>query len=64
MVVDNCSNDGTKEWLKNQDDIINVFNDKNLGFPKGCNQGIKISTGESVLLFNNAIAGILMMIYI
>lgn len=53
IVVDNCSNDGTKEWLKNQDDIINVFNDKNLGFPKGCNKGIKISTGESILLLNN-----------
>ncbi|WP_234119713.1 glycosyltransferase [Clostridium hydrogenum] len=53
IIVDNCSNDGTKEWLKSQKDIITIFNDKNLGFPKGCNQGIKISNGESILLLNN-----------
>lgn len=53
IVIDNCSNDGTKEWLRKQKDIITIFNDKNFGFPKGCNQGIRISNGENILLLNN-----------
>ncbi|MDD3225242.1 MAG: glycosyltransferase [Clostridium sp.] len=53
IVIDNNSNDGTIQWLKNQEDIKTIFNDKNLGFPKGCNQGIKIAIGENILLLNN-----------
>ncbi len=53
IVVDNCSNDGTREWLKKQNDIITIFNNENLGFPKGCNQGMKLSKGDNVLLLNN-----------
>lgn len=53
IVVDNCSTDGTKEWLEEQNDIITVFNDINVGFPKGCNQGIKLAKGENILLLNN-----------
>lgn len=53
IVVDNNSLDDTKEWLKEQDDIIAIFNDENLGFPKGCNQGINISKGDNILLLNN-----------
>ena len=53
IVVDNASTDGTKEWLKAQGDIIKIFNKENLGFPKGCNQGIEIATGNEILLLNN-----------
>lgn len=53
IVIDNNSNDGTIEWLLEQRDIITIFNDKNLGFPKGCNQGIEIATGDNILLLNN-----------
>ncbi|MED3549817.1 glycosyltransferase [Cytobacillus praedii] len=53
IIVDNCSNDGTIEWLKEQSDIKVIFNKENLGFPKGCNQGIEISTGDNILLLNN-----------
>ncbi|WP_273226425.1 glycosyltransferase [Geosporobacter ferrireducens] len=53
IVVDNHSTDGTVEWLKEQKDIRAVFNNENLGFPKGCNQGIKIAQGDSILLLNN-----------
>lgn len=53
IVVDNCSNDGTKEWLKDQKDILTICNDKNFGFPKGCNQGIEVAKGDNVLLLNN-----------
>ena len=53
IVVDNNSTDGTKEWLEQQSDIRCVFNDDNKGFPAGCNQGIKISKANNVMLLNN-----------
>ncbi|GBG57932.1 glycosyl transferase [Sporomusaceae bacterium FL31] len=53
IVVDNHSTDGTIEWLQQQADIRAIFNSTNLGFPKGCNQGIEIANGDSVLLLNN-----------
>ncbi|QEK12494.1 methyltransferase domain-containing protein [Crassaminicella thermophila] len=53
IVVDNHSTDGTVQWLKDQEDIQTIFNKENLGFPKGCNQGIKVSQGDSILLLNN-----------
>lgn len=53
IVVDNHSTDGTVEWLQSQKDIRTIFNNENVGFPKGCNQGIQIATGENILLLNN-----------
>jgi O-antigen biosynthesis protein len=56
IVVDNNSTDGTAEWLKQQKDIKLILNKKNVGFPKGCNQGIKASgKGNDILLLNNDI---------
>jgi GT2 family glycosyltransferase len=54
IVVDNQSTDGTVEWLKNQKDIKLILNDENLGFPKGCNQGIELADKDNdILLLNN-----------
>lgn len=53
IVVDNNSNDGTQDWLNKQDDLKVIYNNYNAGFPKGCNQGIEISRGDSILLLNN-----------
>jgi len=53
ITVDNHSTDGTAEWLKNQEDIRTIFNSKNVGFPKGCNQGMDIAQGDNILLLNN-----------
>ncbi|WP_326514720.1 glycosyltransferase [Clostridium intestinale] len=53
IVIDNNSTDETIEWIKNQKDLKVILNSENLGFPKGCNQGIKIAEGESILLLNN-----------
>ncbi|WP_258112539.1 glycosyltransferase, partial [Alicyclobacillus sp. SP_1] len=53
IVVDNCSTDGTKEWLLRQTDISPIFNASNVGFPAGCNQGIAQSQGQNILLLNN-----------
>lgn len=53
IIIDNNSTDGTVDWLKEQSDIKSVYNNKNLGFPKGCNQGIELAKGENILLLNN-----------
>ncbi|AJD33100.1 glycosyltransferase [Clostridium sporogenes] len=54
IVVDNNSTDDTKEWLKEQNDIKLILNNENLGFPGGCNVGIKIAQKDNdILLLNN-----------
>ncbi len=54
IVVDNASEDGSAEWLKKQEDIILVANKENMGFPAGCNQGIRAAGKASdIFLLNN-----------
>lgn len=53
IVVDNGSTDETIPSLKLQSDVKLICNESNLGFPKGCNQGIEIASGENVLFLNN-----------
>ncbi len=54
LVVDNGSSDGTLEWLRRQDDIRVIANDRNLGFARGNNQGMAATPSDhDVLLLNN-----------
>ena len=53
IVVDNASTDGSAQWLKEQKDIRLILNEENVGFPKGCNQGLKMAQGSELLLLNN-----------
>lgn len=54
IVVDNASSDGIVEWLRQQEDIVCIFNQSNKGFPYGCNQGIKAAEPDNdILLLNN-----------
>ncbi|SEC70790.1 bifunctional glycosyltransferase family 2 protein/class I SAM-dependent methyltransferase [Paenibacillus sp. GP183] len=53
IIVDNGSTDGTVEWLQEQLDLHVIYNEENLGFPKGCNQGMAAATGDYMLLLNN-----------
>lgn len=53
IVVDNGSQDGSVEWLQQQDDVKLIANPENAGFPKGCNQGMEIAKGQEILLLNN-----------
>lgn len=54
IVIDNNSKDNTKSWLKKQKNLKIILNNKNLGFPVACNQGIKIANKENdILLLNN-----------
>lgn len=54
IVVDNNSSDDTRAWLMEQTDIKVILNDENLGFPGGCNVGIKAAKKDNdILLLNN-----------
>lgn len=54
IVVDNASGDGSVQWLKEQKDIVLQCNEENVGFPAGCNQGIRLAQKDSdIFLLNN-----------
>jgi GT2 family glycosyltransferase len=53
IVIDNHSIDGSVALLREKfPDVITIANDKNAGFAKANNQGIKMAKGEYVLLLN------------
>lgn len=58
IVVDNASTDGIAKWLSEQDDIIFISNDKNVGFGPACNQAVRASVGteyedSDIFILNN-----------
>ena len=52
IVVDNASSDNTLELLRRHHHLRLVENSSNLGYARANNQGIKLATGEYVLLLN------------
>lgn len=60
IVIDNGSTDGTLEYVRKLDRahtacirIETIANSNNLGFAKGCNQGLAVSRGDYLILLNN-----------
>ena len=54
IVVDNASTDGTPEMMESEfPDTRYLYNRQNIGFTKGNNQGIRISSGRYILLLNS-----------
>ena len=57
IIVENASRDGSAEWLRQDQDRVRdmkvIFNRENVGFPKGCNQGMALASGEEILLLNS-----------
>ncbi len=54
IIVNNGSTDSTNEYLEKTKDIYTVINlDKNYGFAKAVNEGIKIAKGKWIVLLNN-----------
>ena len=52
-VVDNCSNDGSIDYLKPRfDDVVFIQNQENLGFSRANNIAIRRSQSKYVLLLN------------
>lgn len=54
VVVDNDSEDGSREYLAGQEDVILVANDYNAGFPAGCNQGVRAASKKNDIFLLNS----------
>ena len=53
IVIDNASNDGSVEFIRDKFPDVKIFaNDKNLGFSKANNIGLKAALGKYLLLIN------------
>jgi len=52
IIVDNASSDNSLGLLTENESLIIVQNDKNLGFGKACNQGAAFSRSEFILFLN------------
>ncbi|MDE7224112.1 MAG: HAD-IIIC family phosphatase [Acetatifactor sp.] len=58
IVIDNASEDGVRDWLREQPDIQLIENAQNVGFAPACNQAVRViresSDGqEDIFLLNN-----------
>ncbi|HGY1042989.1 TPA: glycosyltransferase [Aeromonas salmonicida subsp. salmonicida] len=57
IIVDNASSDNTPEFLReyaeSKGNVTVCLNDKNLGFSAGNNVGLKIATGDYLVILNN-----------
>lgn len=58
VVTDNASTDGVAEWLGNQEDILLIRNERNVGFGPACNQAVNATIGTEfekydIFLLNN-----------
>jgi hypothetical protein len=54
VFVDNASHDGSREWLREQEDIVFVESDHNAGFPGGCNLGFHAANPQNDMLLLNS----------
>tara|TARA_B100001750_G_C15513456_1_gene605287 strand:- start:94 stop:933 length:840 start_codon:yes stop_codon:yes gene_type:complete len=52
IIIDNNSNDNIEDSLKTYNNVIYIQNKTNLGFSRGCNQGVKIAQGSHLLFLN------------
>jgi GT2 family glycosyltransferase len=52
IVVDNASTDGTAEWCR-REKLTFISLPRNLGFPIACNKGLRLSSGDTLVLLNN-----------
>lgn len=57
IIIENASTDDSAEWLCEEQtgstDLRVLYNHTNVGFPKGCNQGMEIARGDEILLLNS-----------
>jgi len=53
IIVDNGSGEDTVKRLEALDGVRVIYNDRNMGFAHGCNQGMAAALGTHVVLLNN-----------
>ena len=54
VVIDNNSEDGSREYLAGQEDVVFISNDYNSGFPAGCNQGARAAAKKNDIFLLNS----------
>ncbi|WP_373229490.1 glycosyltransferase family 2 protein [Cohnella sp.] len=52
IVVDNASTDGTADWCM-REKLTFITLSRNEGFPVACNKGLRLSSGDTLVLLNN-----------
>lgn len=52
IAIDDYSTDGSREYLRDQDNIFAFFNDRNYGYAHTVNVGLKHVSGKAVLFLN------------
>ncbi|MEH7087275.1 glycosyltransferase family 2 protein, partial [Neobacillus drentensis] len=52
IVVDNASRDGTSEFCR-REKITFISMPVNVGFPKACNEGLRVAQGDYLMFLNN-----------
>lgn len=52
IVVDNASTDGTADWCR-REKLAFISLPRNEGFPIACNKGLRLSSGDTLVLLNN-----------
>lgn len=53
IIIDNASTDGSYKWIEEYKGAVYIQLNKNYGFSRAVNEGIKLAKGEYVLLLNN-----------
>ncbi|AZO93811.1 glycosyltransferase [Halocella sp. SP3-1] len=55
IIIDNGSDEQMRSYLSGleEEGIKVINNEKNYGFPAACNQGLRVSRGEYILILNN-----------
>lgn len=53
IVIDNASDDGSLQWLQQQEDVFVIHNDEPCSVAKSFNQGLEIATGQLLLFMHN-----------
>jgi O-antigen biosynthesis protein len=54
IIIDNASTDGSIDYLRSLGNrIVLIANNKNVGYAKACNQGMKIAQGKFILLLGS-----------
>ncbi|BBI35024.1 glycosyltransferase family 2 protein [Cohnella abietis] len=52
IIVDNASTDGSAEWCR-REKLAFISLPRNEGFPIACNKGLRLSSGDTLVLLNN-----------
>lgn len=53
ILVDNASNDGSRDVFSNDNRIVYIYNNENIGFGRANNKGLEIAKGRNIFFLNS-----------